>query len=375
MAGGAAPPVEPEGRAARRPLPRRAKIALALLALLWAFVSASPFVMAALGQGGGFVDKLIPIRLPATLVLVVALVSTDIWRRGGSLRLWARDVFWNRRVAIEALAVALFLVTLPFWARTSLSYAFLFPWTDYLAVPAEEGLACEEVSLPREGTAPLTGWFLPASGERAARAAVLLSNGNAANMSQLLDHASILHDLGCSVLLYDYQGFGRSPGSRDVGSLAGDARTAAAWLRGKAAPLPLVAFGISMGTQPTARLAAEKRCDAVILESVFQADRELAARFRWIPPLVWALRPGIPEEFDMAGNLEVAGSMPKLFLHGTDDNLTPYPRAQALFDDAPGPKRWVEFPGAGHLEPVLDRRAYREALRAFLDAALPTPRY
>ncbi len=370
MAEGSASPVAPDGASARRPLPRRARIALALLALLWGFVAFSPFASVALGGGGGPLDRLIPLRLPATLVLVAALVSTDVWRRGGSLHLWARDVFWNRRVAVEAGLLTLFLATLPLWTRTFLSYAFLFPWSDYLAVPSREGLAYEEVSLPREGRAPLTGWFLPASNGHPARAAALVSNGNAANMSQLLDHASILHNLGCDVLLYDYQGFGRSPGRRDIGSLAGDARAGAAWLRERTSPLPLVAVGISMGTQPTSHLAAEGLCDAVILESAFQADRELAARFLWLPPLVWALRPGIPDEFDMTANLAAAGNLPKLFLHGTVDTLTPYDRAQAIFDAAPGPKRWIEFPGAGHLEPVLDRRAYREALSAFLDAAL-----
>jgi pimeloyl-ACP methyl ester carboxylesterase len=77
----------------------------------------------------------------------------------------------------------------------------------------------------------LHAWYVPAPyGD--AHAAVPC-HGNAGNISHRLDKLAVFSDLGASVLLLDYRGYGHSEGKPDEAGTYRDAEAAYEWLRGR----------------------------------------------------------------------------------------------------------------------------------------------
>ena len=85
-----------------------------------------------------------------------------------------------------------------------------YPTKDIEATPADIGLKYEEITLTTKDSVNLSAWYVPARDERGV---VLFCHGNAGNISHRLDSIRIFHDLGLSVLIFDYRGYGKSEGS------------------------------------------------------------------------------------------------------------------------------------------------------------------
>ena len=116
-----------------------------------------------------------------------------------------------------------------FWAlQRRLMY---FP-TAHVPTPAEIGLTpVEPVTFETADGLKLSGWFLAASGPLP-RLTVLVFNGNAGNQGYRGPLAAALHRHGLQVLLFDYRGYGGSPGSPTENGLAADGRAAPGVLAG-----------------------------------------------------------------------------------------------------------------------------------------------
>jgi len=110
-----------------------------------------------------------------------------------------------------------------------------------------------------------------------------------------------------------------------------------------------------------AKLAAQERPGALILESSFSSAKDIAREtFPLLSRLV-VLR----FDLDAAGYLRSARS-PVLVLHSPDDEIIPYHLGRKLFAAAPDPKHFVQLRG-GHNEGfILSHPAYERAIEEFL---------
>ena len=77
------------------------------------------------------------------------------------------------------------------------------------ATPEAIGLDYEDAVIETADGERLHGWFVPAD---TARGTLLFFHGNAGNISHRMQTLQLLHDLGVTVFIYDYRGYGRSPG-------------------------------------------------------------------------------------------------------------------------------------------------------------------
>ena len=107
-----------------------------------------------------------------------------------------------------------------------------------------------------------------------ARAAVLFCHGNGGNITHRVERSRCCTgDVGVSVLIFDYRGYGRSEGKPSEAGVLADARAARAWLaaREKIAETDVVLMGESIGGAVAVDLAARDGARALVLESTFSS--------------------------------------------------------------------------------------------------------
>jgi len=221
-------------------------------------------------------------------------------------------------------------------------------------------------------------WFKAADGVRIngrfaaaehPRAVVLYAGGNAettAGNRWLLQH--FRDGLGCSILIFDYRGYGRSEGTPSERGVLADARAARRWLAERAcvAEADIVLVGHSLGGGVMVDLAARDGARGLVLENTFSSLPDVAARhIRFLP-----VRLMMTTRLDSRSKIRDYRG-PLLQTHGDADRVIPLDLGRRLFDAANQPKRFVEVPGGGHNDPP--GRAYLEALDEFLGSLPASP--
>ncbi len=236
-----------------------------------------------------------------------------------------------------------------------------FPMKAMAATPAAIGLRYEDVRLDTGNGTTVHGWYLP--GREDARTLLFL-HGNAGNISHRLDSLRIFNELGLSVLIIDYSGFGASGGKPGEQQTYEDAALAWRYLTGSRgiAPERIVVFGRSLGGGVAAWLAARESPGALILESTFTSVPELAKKYYPIFPVRWLAR----IRYDNASRLREV-RCPVLIVHSRDDELVPIDHGRALFELAAEPKSFLEIRGSHNTGFMMSGQSYRRGLARFLD--------
>ncbi|MEJ2720048.1 MAG: alpha/beta hydrolase [bacterium] len=206
----------------------------------------------------------------------------------------------------------------------------------------------------------LHGWLVPASDSGRI---VLLLHGNAGNISHRLDLLRILHDLGLSVFIFDYRGYGRSGGRISERGSYLDARAAYRYLVEEAGADPdnIVFFGRSLGGSIAVELATHHTPGAVILESCFPSLADVAQRaYRFLPA-----RRLLRIRYDSTSRIKTL-TCPKLIVHSRNDEIVPFDLGMRLFELAPEPKSFLEIDGDHNSGFIISGRSYTEGLGEFL---------
>lgn len=169
------------------------------------------------------------------------------------------------------------------------------------------------------------------------------------------------HDLGFAVLAVDYRGFGQS-GSElpSEDSAYEDARAAWDWLARQHPGARRYVFGHSLGGAIAVHLAAEAPDVAgLIVEGSFTSIPDVfrSLKWGWLP-----LEPLITQRFEAGRRIERVRA-PVLVVHGSEDRLIPHELGRALYERAPGPKRFVLVEGGTHHNTnAVGQNHYRRAL-------------
>ena len=243
-------------------------------------------------------------------------------------------------VAFGAVAVAVGVVLLValLWAvQRRLIY---FPLPDEPAPVATALPGADEVTFQTEDGLRLGGWFLPGPGGESSSPTVLVFNGNAGDRSFRAPLAADLSQAEFSVLLFDYRGYGRNPGTPSEAGLLMDARAARAYLtrRHDVDPDRLVYFGESLGAAVAVALAAEQPPAALIMRSPFTSLAEMGhLHYPFLPVVGFLLR-------DRFASIEQIPSVrcPVLIIAGEQDQIVPPAYSRRLYEAAHDPKRLID---------------------------------
>lgn len=259
-----------------------------------------------------------------------------------------------------ALLAYFVVVMLACALQSKMLYLRSIPGRELAATPADAGLAFEEVQIKTSDGLALHAWHVPAV---SSRATLLFFHGNAGNISHRLDSILIFHELGLSVLILDYRGYGRSQGNPSEEGTRRDAR--AAWRhlvedRGLA-PGEIVVFGRSLGAAVAAELARGRKPAAVILESAFTSVPDIAQEAYWFLPARWLSR------FEYATAEYVAEiPAPVLVIHSEDDEIIPFHHGRTVFEAAREPKRLLVLRGDHNTGFLISESNYRRGIDEFL---------
>ncbi len=270
-----------------------------------------------------------------------------------------------RRALLASLLVACGLASAGYCqdlANLEKSLLF-FPAKELVGTPAKIGLTFDEVSLETADRVKLHAWWVPCE---QARATLLLSHGNAGNISHRLDKLKIFHDLGLNVLLYDYRGYGKSQGTPSEAGLYADAQAAYDFLlkEKKIPPRRIIAYGESLGGSMAAHLASKNAVGAMILDSSFSSLKDMAQTHY---PLLAGL---VQSKFDTL-TATTSVTAPVLVLHSSGDEIIPFAQGKKLFEAAKEPKQFVELRGDHNSGYLTSKKAYVKGLESFVGAHFP----
>jgi len=268
-------------------------------------------------------------------------------------------------------AIASVLGILFFFYLVFMGYVYLFqhrmvyvPFSEVSADPGQIGLSYQDLFIDVQDSR-IHAWFVPAENERGI---VLFCHGNAGNISHRLQTIELLHSLDMSVLIFDYQGYGKSPGKPSEKGTYQDAWSAWNYLvdQRKINPEKIFIFGRSLGGAVAADLAAQTSPAGVILESTFTSVKDLGSELFFFLPVRLLSR----FEYDTLSKLEHI-SAPLKIIHSFDDEIIPFAHGQRLYQAAPEPKYFTRIQG-GHNTGYLDsRERYLKELDDFFSRYSP----
>ncbi len=272
-------------------------------------------------------------------------------------RVWLKKVSRRLRpVLILLLAWVIIVLLIQRW--------ILFP--RYLIKP-EPGAGADVPGLVRltvpSSSGEVEGWLLPGQGVSAQNPgpAVIFGHGN----GELIDHwpepLAALRRMGVSVLLPEYRGYGRSPGSPSQDAITEDYVKFHDLLvaRPEVDRERVVFFGRSIGGGVVCSLLQHRKPRAMILMSTFTSVTRMARRYL-VPSFL------VRDPFD---NLTAVTGLdiPLLLVHGRRDGLVPHEHSEALHAAA-GQSRLVTYE-ADHNDCPPDWTVFWGDVRRFLREA------
>jgi len=255
----------------------------------------------------------------------------------------------------------LLIVAFVYLTQAGMIYLPDLPSRDLYTTPESIGLEFEDVTLEASDGVSVHGWFVPGASSRV----LLYFHGNAGNISHRILSLNEFHNLGLSVFIIDYHGYGQSAGKPTEENLYRDADAAWRYLTGERgiAPDDIIVFGRSLGGSVASWLAARENPAALIVDSSFTSAPDIGQEvYPWLPVRLLS-------RFQHATRDHVEESTcPVLVVHSRDDEIIPFHHGEAIFKAANEPKTFLEIQGGHNDAHATSAMTYLNGLRRFLDS-------
>jgi fermentation-respiration switch protein FrsA (DUF1100 family) len=212
----------------------------------------------------------------------------------------------------------------------------------------------------------LHGWFFEKPNSKKI---ILIAHGNGGNLAYRIDIIACLLKINCSVMIFDYQGYGLSAGIPSPTGICQDGDAAYNYLVNtkKIKPQNIIVYGESLGGAVACHIANTKPVGGIILQSTFSSLLSIARQklsFLQIYP-DWL---GLDFEPRMNNVSALSHNHPPLLIiHGDKDRMIPISEAKMLFDKASPPKNLVVLVNTGHTGIFSDLAHFMPAITTFID--------
>ncbi|NWK56238.1 alpha/beta hydrolase [Verrucomicrobiaceae bacterium N1E253] len=194
---------------------------------------------------------------------------------------------------------------------------------------------------------------------------LLWSHGNAEDIGYLHYRFLDFQAHGYGILAYDYPGYGISEGSPDEDGCYAACEKAWSYLtqKLKVPASETIIYGQSVGSGPACWLASRHDAAGLVLVTPFTSAFRTVTRIPVFPGDQYPNIKRIPEI-----------KTPLLVIHGDKDQIVAQWHGKKLYEKHPGPKQFLDVPGAGHnnLYQVADLEIF-QALATFRNELLNSP--
>ncbi|MFL5763929.1 MAG: alpha/beta hydrolase [Bacteroidia bacterium] len=273
----------------------------------------------------------------------------------------------QRRLTI----VILFIYTIVLSSGCSTSAFFYAPYKDLKYYPDTTKYFLEEVNFKASDGKNLNGWFFKPKGVPVI-GTVLHFHGNAGNISYQYQFCEGLVKAGFQVMVFDYEGFGKSEGKESQEHVLDDGISALHYIKARedVKGTRLILFGQSLGGHLSCVVAAREQnlIDALVVEGAFSGHENIAvwvAKKKHAPPFV--TRTLVRSKYDAYKEVSKI-TIPKLFIHSTEDQSCPYFMGKELYEKAIAPKEFWEIKGE-HIHAAFDyKEEFVERFKKILDS-------
>ncbi len=225
------------------------------------------------------------------------------------------------------------------------------------------GIVKEDVYIPVQNQANIHAWYFK---KPSAKLTFLISHGNAGNICYRLHLLKALLPYG-SVLLYDYEGYGKSGGEPSRQSIFADGLAAYDYLvkQQSVNPDDLILYGESLGCGVSCEISKARKVGGMILQSgwssLYNVAQDKFLLFHLYPDYFFA-----QPHFDNVAIL-MRPHAPLLLIHGLQDKILPCRYSEEIFAKAYKPKQLVLLPNAGHNDiGEVDAALYAQSISNFL---------
>lgn len=241
-------------------------------------------------------------------------------------------------LSIIFLIIGVYLLLLLFMYLFQSKLIFL-PSSDFIITPKKAGLQAEDVWIETEDGERLHGWFFP---NDASEYVVVLSHGNAGNISNRIDIAKFLNEHGLAVLIYDYRGYGQSSGQPDEKGLYLDIEAVIHYLKTekKLSEEQMIMYGRSMGGAVASYAATKFNISGLVIDSSFKNLKTMISELYPFVPVVLA-KYEFPNELYLR---EIVG-IPAMIMHSPNDKLVDISHGKYLYQILAEPKKFVKLRG------------------------------
>jgi len=234
------------------------------------------------------------------------------------------------------------------------------PYPAKIDLPLQSIPATDVTFLDTKGD-EISGWYVRGEKEFGG---ILLMHGVKSNRLQMVERATFLNKAGYSVLLFDFQAHGESPGkSITFGYLeAINADAAYNYLNAQLTNKSIAVIGVSLGGAAALLSSIPLKAKAIVLESVYPTigaavKNRICLRLGSIgklfsPLLLWQMKPRLgfsPDKLKPIDHIEnVKGAI--LIIAGENDLHTTFSESKIMFQKAQKPKEFWGIPNAAHVD-------------------------
>lgn len=215
----------------------------------------------------------------------------------------------------------------------------------------------EELRIPVADGTKLHGLLFRAD---SSRGLIFYLHGNAGSLRTWGDVAKTYTDLGYSVFMLDYPGYGKSEGSiSSQEQLFSAVQSAYNELKKSFPESGTIVLGYSIGTGMAAKLVSTNKPKMCILQAPYYSLADLTKHYYPIIPAFI-----LKYKLETAHYLQTAGC-PIVLFHGDRDEVIYYQSSQKIKDALKKPVRLITLPGQGH-NGMTDNPNYRQAITEIL---------
>ncbi len=217
----------------------------------------------------------------------------------------------------------------------------------------------EDVYLKTKDGEAINGWFIPAEN---ASVTILYCPGSSGNLNDRFREIIFFHDMSLNIFTFDYRGYGKSSGRPYEAGLYRDAQAAYDFLasRPDIDKDNIVVYGRSLGGAVATDLCLNRKVKALILQSSFVSfETEAHDLYPFLP--VGFLLHGRFDALSKIRNIHI----PKLIVHGLDDEVVSYDQAELLYKIAPAPKQCISYNGSHDDDVFVTSKDYKDGIEKF----------